>query len=411
MTETNVRSNKPLRILVLSPTEPFPPQGGWPIVIYNDIKYLALRGHRLAVLAVTHDPSARTEALAPFATGEYFLVPKPFKWRQVLTNLGHSLPYTIERYHDDRLLGRAVQLIREGGIDVVLIEDVVMGRYAELIQQVVTIPTFLRGHNISTIVAARYYQATCNPVIRYLAWRQYVKWRRYETQVVETFDGISQISPADAAQMEALNPARKNEILFSGVDLDYFSFTPPEQRDPVTVVHVGSLDPITKLPAMLWFYDKVWPHVRKRVNGARLEIAGNMPPCRLQHGADQGVVVHGRLPDVRPLLAKGAVFIAPQFVGSGIRIKILNAMATGNAVVCTPVACEGLPVTQGEDIFIADNEKGFSETVCHLLENPTLRAEVGRRARKLMENQFAWPRIAEQLEEGLSKAIQRRAKS
>ena len=401
--------NQSLRILVLSPIEPYPPHTGWHVVIYNDIKYSAARGHELTVLALTHEKEASANDLADIATAEYFLIAKPPRWRQVIANFGNHLPYSIVRQHDERLLARASELVRSGKIDVVLIEDVIMGRYAELLKRVARAPVYLRGHNVSTTIARRYYQSQHNPVLRVLGWRQYVKFARYESAVMETFDCVSQISPIDAAQMEKMNPRVRNLVLFSGVDLDYFAFAPPERREPNTIVHVGSLDRTTRLPGMIWFYDQVLPRVRQRFPKARLELAGHTAESRLNRAAPSDVIVHGVVPDVRPYLAKGAVMIVPLIVGSGIRIRILNAMATGNAVVATAVAAEGLPVTHGEDVFITDDEQQFADCVCTLLADSARREAMGRKARATVEARFAWPRIAEELETHLRTAIRQQA--
>ncbi len=398
-----------LRILCLSPIEPFPIRGGWQTVIYNDIKYLHQRGHEITVLALTYNKDADPHDISDICHASYFYKRKLPKWRQVLANFGQPLPYTIVRHHDERLSARASELICGGAMDVVLIEDVCMARYAQLLKDAAPIPAFLRGHNVSTTVVRRYYESQRNPVLRYLGWRQCVKFARYDSAVLDTVDGVSQISPTDAAEVDRMNPRVKNDVLYSGVDLDDFAFNPPQEREEDLIVHVGSLDPITKLPAMLWFYDNVLPKIRRRRPRARLELAGRTPECSLWHKDPTDVVVHGQVPDVGPFLAKGSVFIAPQFVGSGIRIKILNAMATGNAVVGTRVACEGLPVTHGQNILITDDEQRFADYVCDLLENPERRAELGRCGRAMVEERFGWPIIATELESLLRAAMKRHA--
>ena len=406
---TSVATERPLRVLVLSPVHPFPPTGGWSTVIYNDIKYLAGRGHQVTVLALVSERSADARDMANIAPTEYFFKAKPPQWRQVLGNLGRRLPYTITRQHDEGLLARASEFVRSRSVDVVLVEDVVLGRYSALLKRVAPVATYLRGHNIFTAVIRRYYESQRNPLLRFLGWRQFVKFGRYEASVMDTFDCVSQISPVDAQTLAQMNPRVKSRVLYSGVDLDYFAMAPARERDSDTIVHVGTLDPITKLPAMMWFYEKVLPRIRQRRPRARLELAGYTPECALHRADPSDVVVHGVVPDVRPYLAKGAAFVAAQFVGSGIRIKILNAMATGNAVVSTRIACEGLPVTHGQDIFIADDEQSFADDVASLLEDSALRERIGQQARRLIERQFGWPRIAEQLEKDLREAIRRNA--
>ncbi len=398
-------SGKPLRILVISPIEPFPPHGGWQTVIYNDIKFLAFRGHKITVLAITDNPKAEVDDISDIAQAEYFYNPKGSRFMQVLRNIGNSLPFAIVRNHNEQLFARAKDLICGGEIDVVLIEDIVMGLYAKLLKGNYNVATYLRGHNISTAVFKRYYKSHINPALRYFGWREYKKWMRYESNILEVFDGVSQISPIDAKQASILNVNVKSQVLFSGVDIDYFLPAPIQRREANTIMHVGSLDAITKFPAMMWFYRKVFPKICERFPAVRLELVGYVPNQIHKYVDSSKVIVHGRVPDVRSYLAKGAVFIAPQFVGSGIRIKILNAMATGNTVVATSVAAEGLPVKHGHNIFIADSEEQFATAVCTLLEDGKLRKKIGQEAHKLIEERFSWVKIAAELERQLKTAI------
>ncbi len=399
-------NDAPLRILALLTSEPFPPTGGLTTVLYNDLKFLAARGHKLTVLALTHDKSADPRDLADIAEAEYFYRPRSARWWEVIKNTARSLPFTVVRQHDSRLLNRARDLVAGGSVDVVLIEESVMGRHSALLKQAAPVATYLRGHTVFAAVTGRYYKSQRNPVLRFLGWRQFVKAHRYENEVLATFDCISEITPVDVEQVRQMNSRVKCHVLYSGVDLDYFKYHGAHGREPDTIVHVGNLDQV-KLPGMLWFYDKVLPLIRQRHPSAKLELVGRTPPSRLQRADPKEVVVHGLVPDVRPYLARGKVFISPQFVGSGIRIKILNAMAAGNAVVATTVGAEGIPTTPGENILIADDEQAFADQVCAVLEDAALGERIGRRARQLIEEGFGWPGIAEELEKQLRDAIRR----
>lgn len=396
-----------LRILVLSPVEPFPPRGGWQTVICNDIRSLAARGHEITVLAITYEDVSKACKENGFAQVELFFRKRAPKWRQVIGNFGHELPYTITRNYDERLMARIREFVAAGKVDVLLVEDVVMGHYVSLLRAKKSVPAYLRGHNVSTVVCKRYYESQRNPVLRFLGWRQYVKFMSYERSVVSDFDGVCQLSAVDASEMERINPEVKNDVIPTGVDSDYFSVDSAIERDPATIMHVGTLDPITKLPAMHWFYEKVFSQVVKKHSNARLELVGRTPQCELYHVDPERVIVHGLVPDVRPYLARATVFIAPQFIGSGIRVKILNAMATGNAVVATPVACEGLEVTDGENILIARGEEEFVERVSSLLADRALRDRIGRNARLLVEQRYDCSRVAKELERQLTLLVQR----
>ncbi len=400
-----------LRILILSPIPPYPPHGGWQTVIYNDAKFLARRGHEIKLLSIAYDPQADSADMADIGEAEYFVIKKRPQWRQVLSNLGRPLPYTVERHIDDRLLARAVELVRLGYPDVVLIEDVVMGWYAARLKREASVPIFLRSHNVNTKIVERFYKMQRNPVLRFLGRRQWSKFDRYERSVWETFDGVAQISPVDAALAREMNPQVEQKMLYSGIDLDYFTPAAASAREPDTIIHVGSVGSQTKTPGLVWFREQVYPLIKKRRPEARLEFVGRMPdppPFDTKH---DDVTATGYVDEVLPYLQKAAVFVVPLFVGGGIRIKILNALATENAIVSTPVGCEGIPVVDGEHLVTAESAEEFADCVCRLLEDEALRHRLGSQGRALAIDHFAWPTIAEELEGHLRCAIEPRAQT
>jgi glycosyltransferase involved in cell wall biosynthesis len=107
--------------------------------------------------------------------------------------------------------------------------------------------------------------------------------------------------------------------------------------------------------------------------------------------------VLGFVPDIRPIVQRGSVFIAPIRTGSGTKIKVLNAMAQAKPVVATTVAAEGIDVTPGENILIADDPEEFAKKVLYLLRNEEIAKKIGERARKLMEKKYNWDLIAENI--------------
>lgn len=391
---------------MLTPIEPYPPHGGWQTVIYNDAKFLAARGHEVKILSRSYDPGADPSDVSDFAEAEYFPIRKRPRWRQVLANMGQALPYTVARHNDEAMMARACELVGQGFGDIVLVQDVVMGTYAERIRRVSRVPLFLRSHNVSTKIVERFYQTRRNPLMRCLGRRQYVKFDRFERAIWNEFDGVAQISPIDAKVAQGMEPGVRQEVLYAGIDLGHFSVGPAEKRDSKMIVHVGGGGLQTSMPGLIWFRERVFPLIKKRCPEARLEFVGRMPqPPPFRVGDD--VIVHGFVDEVLPYLHQAAVFVVPLFVGGGIRIKILNALATGNAIVSTPVGCEGLPVVDGEHLLVAEKEKPFADCVCRLLEAPALRKRLCDAGRALVERQFSWPRIAAELERLLREAMRR----
>jgi len=396
----------PLSVLMLTPMEPHPPIGGARSVYYADVSQLHERGHRVRVLSLTGLVDADPSALSPLAEVEYFHAPKASRVRQLLGNLGRPLPFSVQRQRNAALLARAVELIRAGEVDVVVLEELLMGEYARFFAKQAPVPVYYRGHTVMTAVMERFAETAANPLVRAFAARQAAKCERFESEVMREFDCVSQISYVDAEEIGRASGVDRVHALFPTIDLETNSPGADEDREPLTVISCGTLEPITTLPAMLWFAREVWPRIRERKPGARLDLVGRTTPSELDEMRPAGVQVVGPVEDMLPHLRRGAVFVSPMFTGSGIRLSILNAMATGNAIVATSVAAEGVPCTNGQDVFIADEPDDFCDAVCRLLDDAALRRRTGERARRTLESGlFSRAENAERLEAHLREAI------
>lgn len=393
-----------LKILVLSPVEPHPPVGGWPNVVYHDILNLLRRGHQVHVLAVSEGAEASAVVMQEHCPTRYFSRPKRPRLRQVVTNLGNRLPLSIARYADFRMLEAASEVIYREGIEIVLAEDVAMAPYGSLLRSRFHIPFFIRAHNVDTEVFGRFVAGKGNPFVRAVAGWQLRKIKAYEGSILESADGFSMISESDAEEARRLFSKLEPVVVGAGADLE--RLRPPEEvRDSTVIMHLGTLTQFTKLEAMEWFVNEVLPLIRQVRPDVTLELAGSAPPDAFR--GVEGVNVLGIVEDEREQLWRGRVFVAPQFVGSGIRLKILNAMASGNAIVCTPVACEGIPLVDGRHALIREEASEFATAVLALLADERQAERLGRNARLLAEECYAWDGIAAQLEQQLLQAIAR----
>ena len=161
--------------------------------------------------------------------------------------------------------------------------------------------------------------------------------------------------------------------------------------------------------AVGFFADEVLPQVQAQVSDVKFSIVGGNPSVRVQKLADRsGIVVTGRVPEIKPYFAEATVFVVPLRIGSGTRLKILEALAMGKAVVSTSVGAEGLALKDGEEICIADAPIPFSKAVIRLLTEPSLRRRIGESGRARVEQDYDWRRIGEKLH-GLYTKIGNRA--
>ena len=153
---------------------------------------------------------------------------------------------------------------------------------------------------------------------------------------------------------------------------------------------------------MLFFVNDILPHIRRAVPDVTLSIIGRAPTPAVQRLVDRnGITVTGRVDDVRPHVAAGTVYVVPLRIGGGTRLKIFEAMAMGKAVVSTTIGAEGLPVTPGQNIVIADDPQAFAARVVQLLRDSAMRKQIESQARRLVVERYDWSAVAADFERAL----------
>jgi len=182
----------------------------------------------------------------------------------------------------------------------------------------------------------------------------------------------------------------------TGVDIDYFRPRRDGQVRPNSLVFTGSMDWLPNEDGVQYFTKEILPLVRKRIPDVVITIVGRNPyPSLLESSErDNGIVVTGRVDDVRPYIDNASVFVVPLRIGGGTRLKIYEAMAMERAVVSTTIGAEGLPLTPGKEILIADTPEEFAESVIGLLDNREMAQELGRNAATRVRNEFGWDHVA-----------------
>ena len=227
----------------------------------------------------------------------------------------------------------------------------------------------------------------------------------YEGRTLARFDGVLAVSDADRQTFAALYPDAIRQpvhVVPTGVDTDYFA---PAPSDPAsrTIVFTGSMDWLPNEDSMQFFCRDILPRIRAAEPDVRLSIVGRAPtPAVKRLAEDGGVHVTGSVDDVRPYIREAAIYIVPLRIGGGTRLKIFEAMAMGKAVVSTTVGAEGLPVTDGEHVILADQPETFAAAVVGLLRDPDRRAHIAAAARRLVVEQYDWSAVAGTLEDALA---------
>jgi glycosyltransferase involved in cell wall biosynthesis len=216
--------------------------------------------------------------------------------------------------------------------------------------------------------------------------------RREELEACRRQDAVFVTSLRDKEILDHDVPDIPKYVVPNGVDMSYFtpSQTTPE---PYTLVFTGMMAYVPNYDGMLYFLDEILPRIHRRMPGVRLYIVGNRPPPDLLKRASDRVVVTGYVDDVRPFIHKASVYVVPLRMGSGTRLKILEAMAMKTPIVTTSIGCEGIDVQDGVSVRIEDEPEGFADAVVDLLGNAALRETLIRNGYELVSSRYDWPII------------------
>jgi len=188
-------------------------------------------------------------------------------------------------------------------------------------------------------------------------------------------------------------------VLPNGVDLAYF-VPQAERREAQTLVYVGRMSYHANVAAVCWFCEAVLPRVWAERPEVQFLIVGRDPgPAVRALGRDPRITVTGAVPDVRPYLARATALVAPMVYGAGIQNKVLEGMAMGTPVVCTPPAAAALAAESGRDLLVSSGSAAFAAAVIRLLGDRALQIELGRAGRRYVAAHHDWAGIVYRLEE------------
>lgn len=249
-----------------------------------------------------------------------------------------------------------------------------------------------------------------SPLLRRMARWDLPRLRRFEQAACRRADRVLVVSPVDAAAIAEMigkeAAAGKVRVTPIGVDTDYFA---PAEIDPGTILppkpqrqilSVGTMYWPPNVDAAQWFCAEILPLIRQDLPNAVFRIVGAKPTQSVQAlaAAQPNVVtVTGRVPDIRPYMGACDVFVVPLRVGSGMRVKILSAMAMGLPIVSTTLGAKGIAVAPGENILLADTAADFAAAAGRILTEPALAERLGRAARDLAVRQYSWRVVGQKL--------------
>ncbi len=392
---------KPLKILFICNKSPWPAKEGGPMAMNNIIEGVIAAGNKVKVLAVDSDkyPVGPDDIPAGYRkkTGiEFVHLDLAVRPLPVFLNLFSKKSYHVQRFISKAFEEKLVEILQKEPFDIVQLETLFMAPYIGVIRKYSRAGIVLRAHNIEHLIWKRLCAKSGNVFKRYYLKHLFTTLENYEKLVLDRFDGILPITEKDAVFFKKYCRKPVKTIPF-GINPEG-RFLPDAGQPENALFHIGSMNWMPNEEGIRWFLNKVWPSVHAKFPNLKLYLAGrSMPRWLLQLQMDN-VIVLGEVPDAGDFILSRSISVAPLFSGSGVRIKIIESMGFGRAVISTKTGAEGIEYTDGQNIMIADTAEEFVSAVSCLYKNPEEAARIGNNARQLIERKHNNRKIIQRLE-------------
>ena len=400
-----------MRILWLKTELLHPVDKGGKIRTYNMLKELK-RDHHVTYLTLDDGAASATEReQAQEYCHELVCVPHHQRekfstgfYAELLFNLASPFPYAIKKYESAEMRQQIIERSKSQTVDVVICDFLAP---AINVPRSLPCPSILFQHNVEAMIWKRHFEVQNNALKKTYLRGQWRKMERFEKETCRRFDAVIAVSAEDRDQMREEYGVNAVFEVPTGVDTEFFTPSGKENVDPHNVVFTGSMDWLPNEDAIRYYTEQILPIVRRSIPNATLTVVGRNPyPSLLELSRqDPAIVVTGRVEDVRPYMERAAAYVVPLRIGGGTRLKIFEAMAMEKPIVSTTIGAEGLPVTDGRELRIADTPETFAASVVDLLTKPEAARKLGQEAARVVREKFGWNGVAKRFAEICLKSV------
>jgi glycosyltransferase involved in cell wall biosynthesis len=396
-----------MRLLVLSVTNPVPANNGVKMRTRSILRALATERHELVLVAFADpcDANGLDPELSKICQ-RVIQIPHRFKSlsssKDYLGRAAHlfaQAPYGVAAARSPQMAGQLAALLSEKAVDAILCEqtDLVTNLPAQL-----AVPLLVDFHNVDYLIMERYVRFESNRAKRLYARLEGRKLREWERRACQRASTAWACSEYDRALLQELAPSLPMFVVPNVVDVDEYAADSAE--DPRKILFQGSMDWYPNREAVEFFVTRIFSRIRSQVPDVRFVVAGRNPPeeFRQRLGRIPGVEFTGTVPDMRAEIASAAVCVVPLRIGSGTRLKILEAAAMAKPIVSTRLGAEGLEFRDGQEIALVDEPAAFADAVVKLLSAAPDRHRLGQAARERVEQSYSFSALRASLREALN---------
>lgn len=379
-----------MKILILSTKMPWPPKDGGAIATLNLAVGLARNGAEVTLLTMNTRKHYFPPEQIPGHIRELIRV-RPVAVDTRVRTLGllrnflfSSYPYIAERFISETFRLALEDCLRREDYDIVQMEGPYLGYYRQFIGKTALVS--LRAHNLEHRIWSLRSEEESNPLKRIYFRSLAKRIKRLEKRLLHEIDLLVPISGSDEDGFRGMQHQLPVRVCPTGLDLSDYPGSPPMEE--IRLFFIGALDWAPNLEGLEWFFENVWPSVLAWHPETLLHVAGRNSDKYFTSHLPENVFPEGEIEDARSFYRDHTVMIVPLLSGSGIRIKILEAMAMGKVVISTSTGAAGLGAEDGRQLFIADQAEDFVRVLKKLQKRPQIMQEIGHQARQFVTENF-----------------------
>jgi polysaccharide biosynthesis protein PslH len=404
--------NKYMNILFVSTHFPVPANNGQSIRTLSIVRALASLGHKTTFVAFVL--SVHPETIEPVASYccqvDLLEMNRPYlsDQRNFFARLRCLLAkraYSVERFRSGAMQQKIRAHLGKGSFDLIVCDSM----YALVNVPDTSVPIALHCHNAEYVIFRRYAEVERNPIRKFYAAIESFLIRRTERRACDRAAFAMACSENDRTVLRGIGMHKPIFVVPNTVDTDPPS---PANRRPesdrgLVLLFQGGMDWYPNRDAVEFFVGKIFPLVCCECPDVKFVVAGRNPPpgfvAKFRHHAR--IEFTGTVPDMRPYLAAATLVVVPLRLGSGTRIKILEACAAGKAVVSTSIGAEGLQLDDGKEILLADDPTEFARSVIQLLRDNVRRQVIGTAAQLVVTERYSHVALKRILQKALSTCV------
>jgi glycosyltransferase involved in cell wall biosynthesis len=378
-----------VKVLILTNRVPFPPNSGYPIVVYNTIKGLLKLGVEVTLFSINTskhnvDVDDIYDPVFEKITFHSYSIDTEVNIWGAFFNIFSNQSYNVSRFYDDDAAKLLENVLHEHEYDIVQFEGLFVVPYLDTVKALSKAKLIYRAHNIEFDVWERLAaREEFRPRRKYLEFLSR-RLKSYETEQINRFHQVFAISEPDRQGILLMGCETRLDVFPVAIDFDKYNVDVSKTSFP-TLFHLGAMDWRPNKEGLEWFLDEIWPDIEKLYGELRFYIAGKNMQKQFFDYDSENLIVEGEIFDAVEFMNSKAIMIVPLLSGSGMRVKIIEGMAMEKCIIATTMAAEGINCQPGKDILIADTADEFYRSILQCITKPNRWREIGENARKTVK--------------------------